>query len=98
MTPYRELVHACARGGTYKYFFDKKEVVDVWARLERRYGPVRRNDVFKTMEIESEHLILRSTFLMNPITVFRKRRCEERDIAELHAIVGYSERDGIAGN
>jgi hypothetical protein len=96
MTPYRELVHACARGGTYKYFFDKKEVIDVWHRLERRYGPVRRNEAFKTMEIESERLIVRATFLMNPITVIRKRLCEGGDIEELHAIVGYSERDDVA--
>ena len=90
MTPYRELVHACARGGTYKYFFDKNDVIEVWRRLEVRYGPVRRNDAFKTIEIESDRLILRSTLLMNPITVFRKRRCENGDIEELHAIVGYS--------
>jgi hypothetical protein len=98
MTPYRELVHACARGGTYKYFFDKNEVVDVWDRLERRYGPVIRNDVFKTLEIQSENLILRATFLMNPITVIRKRRCGPGDIEELHAIVGYSESNDVAGD
>ena len=93
MTPYRELVHACARGGTYKYFFDKDEVLEVWQRLEGRYGVIRRNESFKTMEIESERLILRATLLMNPITVFRKRLCALTDIEELHVLVGYSGAD-----
>lgn len=93
MTPYRELVHACSRGGTYKYFFDKTGVSGVWRRLEDRYGAIRRSESFKTMEIESDCLILRATLLMNPITVFRKRRCRDTDIEELHALVGYPVAD-----
>lgn len=93
MTPYRELVHACARGGTYKYFFDRNDVVGVWRRLESRYGEVRRNEAFKTMEIESERLILRATLLMNPITVFRKRLCDATDVEEFHLLVGYPVTD-----
>lgn len=97
MIPYRALVHACARGGTYKYFFDKDAVVGVWKRLEARYGAVRRNDAFKTMEIESERLIVRATLLMNPITVFRKRLCDAMDIEEFHTLVGYSAVDERGG-
>lgn len=98
MAPYRELVHACARGGTYKYFLDKDDVVAVWRRLEERYGAIHRNESFKTMEIEGDRLILRATLLMNPITVFRKRLCGKPDIEELHALVGYPGADEFAGS
>lgn len=93
MTPYRELVHACARGGTYKYFFDRNDVAGVWRRLESRYGAVRRSEAFKTMEIESDRLILRATLLMNPITVFRKRLCDVTHVEEFHVLVGYPVTD-----
>ncbi|MBX3225825.1 MAG: hypothetical protein KIT84_30390 [Labilithrix sp.] len=86
-------MHACARGGTYKYFFDKGEVAEVWRRLEAAYGPVRRNETFKTIEIESDRFIFRSTFLANPVTVLRKRKCGEADVEALHALIGYPERD-----
>ena len=81
LKPYRELVHACSRGGTYKYFFARDEVRPVWERLVAEYGSVRTNDAMKTMEIESERFILRSTLLANPITVIRKRQTLE-DIIE----------------
>ena len=84
-------MHACARGGTYKYFFDRSEVADIWRRLESTYGPIRRNDAFKTIEIESDRLIFRSTLLANPVTVFRKRRCAAADVDRFHDIVGYAE-------
>lgn len=91
LNTYRELVHACARGGTFKYFLPRAEVANVWRRLEAEYGPVRKNDTFKTIEIEDERLIFRSTLLANPITVFRKRKCGATDIARFHEIVGYTE-------
>ena len=91
--PYRELVHACSRGGTFKYFFPRDEVRPVWDRLAAEYGAVRRNDVMKTMEIESARFILRSTLLANPITVIRKRGCTEEHVARLHAVLGYEGSD-----
>jgi hypothetical protein len=93
LKPYRELVHACSRGGTYKYFLSRDEVRTVWERLAAQYGSVRTNDAMKTMEIESERFILRSTLLANPITVIRKRRCTADDVARLHADLGYEEDD-----
>ena len=93
LKPHRELVHACSRGGTYKYFFARDEVRPVWERLVAEYGSVRTNDAMKTMEIESDRFILRSTLLANPITVIRKRRCTADDVARLHAVLGYEEED-----
>jgi hypothetical protein len=92
--PYREKVLACSRGGTFKYFFPREEVGDVWRRLELHYGPIRKNDAMKTMEIESERFIFRATLLANPITVFRKRKCVDEDVAHFHTLVGYIEEDG----
>lgn len=93
LKPYRELVHACSRGGTFKYFFPRDEVRPVWDRLTAEYGSVRTNGEMKTMEIESERFILRSTLLANPITVIRKRRCTAEDVARLHAVLGYEDED-----
>lgn len=87
--PYREKVHACIHPETYKYFFPKDMVLDVWARLESRYGSIKRNPHFRTMEIYAKVLIFRSTFLANPITVFRLRRCSADDVADFHQLVGY---------
>jgi hypothetical protein len=95
--PYREKVLACARGGTFKYFFPRAEVADVWRRLESTYGPIRTNDVMKTMEIEGERIIFRATLLANPITVFRKRRCVAEDVQRFHTLVGYAEGDDDDG-
>jgi hypothetical protein len=89
------MVHACSRGGTFKYFFAKAEVEVVWRRLEASYGPIRRSDAMKTIEIEAERLIFRSTYLGNPITVFRKRKCVADDVERFHALVGYSEAEDV---
>ena len=93
MRPYRELVHACSRGGTFKYWLGKEDVVSVWERLAVRYGVVKRNEAMLTMEIESERFILRSTHLANPITVIRKRRCTADDVRELHGVLGFEEEE-----
>lgn len=87
--PYREIVHACAFRETYKYFFPRERVAEVWGRLEGAYGAIRRNEAFKTMEIECATFLFRSTWLANPITVIRKRGCSEDDVHSLHAIVGF---------
>ncbi len=93
MRPYREKVLACSRGGTFKYFFSREDAVDVWRKLQDVYGPLCRNDAMKTMEIECEPLIFRATYLGNPITVFRKRKCTAEDVEKFHVLVGYSEND-----
>jgi hypothetical protein len=87
--PYRERVMSCPRGGTFKYFFARSSVAEVWRRLEEVYGAARRNEAFKSLEIEESRFIFRATYLMNPITVFRKRSCSDFDVAEFHALVGY---------
>jgi hypothetical protein len=89
------MVHACSRGGTFKYFFATAEVEVVGRRLEASYGPIKRSDVMKTIEIEAERLIFRSTYLGNPITVFRKRKCVADDVERFHALVGYSEAEDV---
>lgn len=94
MGPYREKVLACARGGTFKYFFPREQALEVWRVLQDTYGPLRRNDAMKTMEIESERFIFRATYLGNPITVFRKRKCTPEDVEVFHRVVGYDERMG----
>jgi hypothetical protein len=85
----RELVHACSRGGTFKYFVPREHVAAVWRRLAEAFGPIVRDPVMKTMQIESPALMFRSTLLANPITVIRKRKCTEEDIARMHELVGY---------
>lgn len=95
MTTYRELVLACSRGGTYKYFVPRGDVFSVWQRLQETYGPIVRDPTMKTMQIESERLLFRSTLLANPITVIRKRLCTAQDVARMHELVGYSESTGV---
>jgi hypothetical protein len=73
----------------------REHVQAVWRRLAEAYGPIVRDPVMKTMQIESPRLIFRSTLLANPITVIRKRKCAADDIARMHELVGYdSPADG----
>ena len=90
-SPYREHVHACAFRQTYKYYFPRELVQDVWSRLERKYGAIRRNQQFKTMEIECALFSFRSTWLANPITVIRRRHCSEEDVRQFHEVVGFTD-------
>jgi hypothetical protein len=87
--PYRELVPMCAIKETYKYFFAKDSIEETWRLLGERYGPLRRDESLKTMQIESREFLFRSTWLANPITVIRKRGCSEEHLREFHALVGY---------
>jgi hypothetical protein len=89
--PYREKVIACERGGTYKYFLAAERVADVWAALVRRFGEMQKDGVRATIEITTKALIIRSTLLGNPITVFRKRACTPADVEELHAVLEFRE-------
>ncbi|AKV04207.1 hypothetical protein AKJ09_10870 [Labilithrix luteola] len=91
--PYREKVLACARGGTFKYFLPRDEVMPAWRRLEATFGLIVVTAATHTMQIESKALILRATHLGNPITVFRKRACRAEDVDVFHGVIGFSEDD-----
>ena len=87
--PYRERLYACMHPETYKYFFPKECVGTVWRMLEERYGAIRHNQPFRVIEIESDRFVIRSTQLLNPITVIRKRGCTAAHVEELHAVMGF---------
>ena len=87
--PYRERLYACMHPETYKYFFPKECVGQVWRMLEERYGAIRHNQPFRVIEIESERFLFRSTHLQNPITVIRKRGCTSAHVEEMHAVMGF---------
>ena len=89
--PYRQRVHACIHPETYKYFFPKERILEVWRLLQARYGPLRINEAFRTQEVDASALIFRSTLLGTPITVYRKQHCAARDVDEFHALVGFAE-------
>jgi hypothetical protein len=87
----RERVHACMDPQTYKYFFPKERVFEVWSLLQQRYGALRKDEAFRTQEVDAPGLIFRSTWLGNPITVYRKRNCTEQDIDAFHTLVGFTD-------
>ncbi|MFO7567404.1 MAG: hypothetical protein R6X02_32475 [Enhygromyxa sp.] len=87
--PTRARHYACIHPETYKYFFEKQQVAELWRRLAARYGEVRAPAGFGIMEIQSARLILRATLSGNPITVIRTRKCTDADIVELHALIGF---------
>jgi hypothetical protein len=89
---HRERVLSCPRGGTFKYFLERDEVGPTWKRLEDAFGPAAVQPL-GTIAIETRALIIRSTRLRNPLTVFRKRTCREEDVTELHALIGYRPGD-----
>lgn len=91
MTAYRELVVNCDRRGTYKYFFPKERVLDVWRILEECYGPIHHLPTFGVMEIRGARFLFRATKVGNPITVIPHRSCSHDDVARLHQIIGFSE-------
>jgi hypothetical protein len=82
-------MYACAHPQTYKYFFPREVVEEVWGRLSETFGPVQRNDSFRVMEIASPHFTVRATYLGNPITVIRRRTCTEEHVRALHAVMRY---------
>jgi hypothetical protein len=94
----RERVHACIHPYTYKYFFPRERVFEVWSLLQQRYGALRKKEAFRTQEIDTPSLLFRSTWLGNPITVYRKPHCSERDVEEFHALVGFdASLDALTG-
>lgn len=87
--PYRKRSVACIHPETYKYFFDPALVEQVWQRLEQRYGRPKRNEAFRTIEVETPHLFLRAVVGGNPITVIRKRGCPSHAIDALHEAIQF---------
>ena len=88
--PYRERHYACIHPETYKYFFDRRDVLEIWRRLAAAYGEVRTLPGFGVIEIQGERFILRATAGGNPITVIRTRKCTPEDVAALHRLIGFT--------
>lgn len=88
---HRERVPACVHPETYKYFLARDAVLPTWERLVARYGELRRDLSFRTMEVVAPRFRVRATLLGNPVTVLRQRSCTAEDIQELHALLGYTE-------
>ena len=91
--PTRAPVHACIHPQTFKYFFHRDTVTELWRRLAERYGTLKMNGAFRMMEIEGEHFFLRSVIGGNPITVIRTRHCTRADVDELHRLIGFVDGD-----
>ena len=91
MAPYRVRHYACIHPETYKYFFDRREVAEVWRRLAAAHGEVRTLAGFGAIEIQGERFVLRALAGGNPITVIRTRRCTPEDVAALHRLIGFEE-------
>ena len=85
----RVKAHRCITPEAYKYYFPGNQVSEIWALLEEKYGPVRRDEIFHVMEIRSSAFIFRALFKGNPITVIRKRRCLDDDVRNLHEVIGF---------
>lgn len=89
--PFRLPMAACIHPETYKYFL-APEVVDAsWAALGAAFGEVRTILGVGVRQIDGLSLIIRSVLAGNPITVIRTARCTPRDLAQLHAILGFEE-------
>ncbi len=87
--PSRERHFACIHPETYKYFFHRDDVAEIWQRLEQTYGPSEVTPGFGVREIQSRCFIFRAVAGGNPITVIRTRQCTADDVAQFHRIVGY---------
>ena len=74
---------------SYKYYFPENQISNVWATLEKCYGPVRRDENFSVKEIQASAFIFRALFEGNPITVIYKRRCQDNDVRRLHELLGF---------
>jgi len=81
--------YSCIGPDTDKYYLPDDEVAAIWGLLERKYGAVRRDEIFRLMEIRSSAFIFRALFKGNPITVIRKRRCRDEDVADFHEMIGF---------
>lgn len=87
--PRRARHYACIHPETYKYFFAREDVREVWRRLAETYGAPQINHGFGVTEIQGERLILRATLGGNPITVIRTRRCTPADVDAFHRLIGF---------
>lgn len=96
--PFRKLSVACIHPETYKYFVAPSAVERLWQQLQERYGPPKRNEAFRTLEVETPHFFLRAVVGGNPITVVRKRCCSHESIKEFHDLVGYDSKTKMTSN
>ncbi len=92
----RERVHACIHPETYKYFLPREEVLHTWKRLAQAYGEPTVTPGFGVMEIRTPRLLLRSTRMLNPITVIRLRKCTPADVEEFHVILQFEAAEHAA--
>ena len=91
MTASRMAVPACSHRHTYKYFLEGDAVEAAWATLAARYGEIVKHPTLGTMEIRSQRLLFRSVVGGNPITVIRRSRCSQADVAEFHQLIGFAD-------
>ena len=89
----RRPVYACSRPDTFKYFLDPARVHGTWARLEAEFGEAREVAGFRLRELSGPRVLIRAPHVGNPITVFRTVGCTAADIAELHRLLEFEERD-----
>ncbi len=89
--PRRDLVVGCRTPQTYKYWLPLAQVPTAWALLREAYGPLRTNEAFGTQELHTPSLIMRSTRIGNPLTVFRTRSCSEADLERFHQLIDFHE-------
>ena len=92
----RERVHACIHPETYKYYLPRDLVIDTWKRLESSYGAAVTTPGFGVVEIRTPALLLRSTRMLNPITVIRRRGCSREGLASLHQLLHFDEQAASA--
>lgn len=89
----RERVYSCIHADTYKYFLPREIVLDTWKRLESKYGRAVTSPGFGVVEIRTPALLLRSTRMLNPITVIRRRACSKEGVASLHQLLRFEVND-----
>lgn len=92
----RERVHACIHPETYKYFLPKEDVLAAWKRLAQAYGEPVVTPGFGVVEIRTRTLLLRSTRMLNPLTVIRLRTCTSMDVEALHGVLGFEVAENAA--
>jgi len=89
---HRERVYACIHPETYKYYLPRNLVLSTWKRLERQYGAAVTTPGFGVVEIRTPAFLLRSTRMLNPITVIRRRACSSEGLASLHQLLHFDEQ------
>jgi len=91
MSPYRKRHYACIHPETFKYFFAREQIDEVWETLTRNYGTASVVPGFGVTEIQAKKLILRAAVGGNPITVIRTRHCTPEDVDAFHRLIGFND-------